>query len=52
MPIEIRELIIKVIVEERTHASQEGIDMNEVQKTIASLCKKEVKKQLEKNKER
>ncbi len=52
MPIEIRELVIKVKVEEQTNTSNEILDMDEVRKSIASMCKKEVKKQLEKNKER
>lgn len=52
MPIEIRELVIKVKVEENLNTSQEVLDMDEVRKSITSICRKEVKKQLEKHKER
>ncbi|GAA3591267.1 DUF5908 family protein [Flavivirga amylovorans] len=52
MPIEIRELIIKVKVEESIKSKPEAIDMNMIKETVANLCKKEVKKQLQKIKER
>lgn len=52
MPIEIRELVIKVKVEEATKKASDNLDMNEIRKSITSICKKEIKKQLEKNKER
>lgn len=52
MPIEIRELIIKVKVEESVNAQTDALDMTVIKETIANLCKKEVKKQLQKLKER
>ncbi|WP_159439361.1 DUF5908 family protein [Tenacibaculum agarivorans] len=52
MPIEIRELIIKVKVEESMAPKSEVLDTNTIRETIASLCKKEVKRQLQKLKER
>lgn len=52
MPIEIRELVIKVKVEEPMAATSQSIDMNMLKETVANLCKKEVKKQLQKLKER
>ncbi len=52
MPIEIRELVIKVKVEESINKQSETIDINMIKKTIESTCRKEVKKQLDKLKER
>lgn len=52
MPIEIRELVIKVKVEETVSATSGSLDMNNLKETVANLCKKEVKKQLQKLKER
>lgn len=52
MPIEIRELIIKVKVEESITPKSDVLDTNSIKETIASICKKEVKKQLQKLKER
>ncbi len=52
MPIEIRELVIKVKVEESIAPKKEAVDMLTIKETIANLCKKEVKKQLQKLKER
>ncbi len=52
MPIEIRELVIKVKVEENTQKKNEALDMDAIKKTMAMMCKKEVKKQLDKIKER
>lgn len=52
MPIEIRELIIKVKVEESVTKRNSHVDMDILKKTIVENCKKEVKKQLEKMKER
>lgn len=54
MPIEIRELIIRVKVEEplKKHKFPEGMDVAMIKRTIAATCKKEVKAQLDKIKER
>ncbi|SNR14678.1 DUF5908 family protein [Tenacibaculum jejuense] len=52
MPIEIRELIIKVKVEESITPKSDVLDTSTIKETIASICKKEVKKQLQKLKER
>ena len=52
MPIEIRELVIKVKVEETIASKQDTLDMAKLKETIASVCEKEVKKQLQKLKER
>lgn len=52
MPIEIRELVIKVKVEESTKPHQDILDMEMVRQTVVNICKKEVKKQLDKIKER
>lgn len=52
MPIEIRELVIKVKVEENNTQPTEAIDMNALKETVTNLCKKEVKRQLQKLKER
>jgi len=52
MPIEIRELIIKVKVEESIKPKSEPLDINMIKETVTNLCKKEVKRQLQKFKER
>ncbi|WP_165872165.1 DUF5908 family protein [Tenacibaculum sp. M341] len=52
MPIEIRELVIKVKVEETIASKQETLDMSQIKETLANLCEKEVKRQLQKLKER
>ncbi len=52
MPIEIRELIIKVKVEEPLQATTPSLDIKQIKETVSALCKKEVKKQLQKLKER
>ncbi|WP_299625662.1 DUF5908 family protein [uncultured Tenacibaculum sp.] len=52
MPIEIRELIIKVKVEETIASTSNNLDMDAIKETLSNLCKKEVKKQLQKLKER
>ncbi len=52
MPIEIRELHIKVIVEESITPKSEVLDMKVLKETVTRLCEKEVKKQLQKFKER
>ncbi len=52
MPIEIRELVIKVKVEESVKKQSESIDINMIKRTIESTCKKEVRKQLDRIKER
>ncbi|WP_303315346.1 DUF5908 family protein [Flavivirga abyssicola] len=52
MPIEIRELIIKVKVEESIKPKQEVLDISMIKETVENLCKKEVKRQLQKIRER
>ncbi|MEX6627289.1 DUF5908 family protein [Tenacibaculum salmonis] len=52
MPIEIRELVIKVKVEESIKAKQDVLDINLIKETITNICEKEVKRQLQKLKER
>ena len=52
MPIEIRELVIKVKIEESGTKKMPAPDMETIKKTIEEQCKKEVKRQLDKIKER
>ncbi|WP_394749660.1 DUF5908 family protein [Spongiimicrobium salis] len=52
MPVEIRELVIKVKVGEPTAEKTAPLNMEALKKTIAESCRKEVKRQLEKIKER
>ena len=52
MAIEIRELLIKVKVEESMNAGREDNDLQLLKHTLMKACKKEIKKQLNKSKER
>ncbi len=52
MPIEIRELILKVKIETSATKAPDAIDMNALKATVERLCEKEVKRQLQKFKER
>lgn len=52
MPIEIRELVIKVKVEEATKKSSELPDINRLTNLIEAVCKREIKTQLNQLKER
>lgn len=49
MPIEIKELIIKVQVQEGNKKSQEN-DIEELKRVLLRECRKEIKLQLKKNK--
>lgn len=52
MPIEIRELVIRVKVEASENRPPESLDVSMIKRTVESMCKKEVRKQLDKLKER
>lgn len=52
MPIEIRELVIKVNVETTTATQQKQVDMEALKATVSRMCEKEVKRQLQKYRER
>jgi len=52
MPIEIRELLIKVKIEEELSPSTESANLEEIKRVVLKECKKEIKKQLSKHKER
>lgn len=52
MPIEIRELIIKVKIEESNHSALNAFDLSEMKKNLLKECKKEIRIQLKKEKER
>jgi|TARA_R100000935_G_scaffold58879_1_gene98952 hypothetical protein len=45
MPIEIRELLIKVRIEEETATVSESIDIAGLKQTLLKECKKEIAKQ-------
>ena len=52
MTIEIRELLIKVRIEEEQHHARQGFEMEELRNMVIKQCKKEISKQLRKHKER
>lgn len=52
MPIEIRELLIKVKIEEELSPSNESNDLEQIKRVVLKECKKEIKKQLSKHRER
>jgi hypothetical protein len=52
MPIEIRELIIKVKVDESTKSNVNDIDISDLKNSLLKECKREIKLQLKKSKER
>jgi len=52
MAIEIRELIIKVKIEESLRRTGENLDVERIKQAILKECKKEIKKELNKRKER
>jgi len=52
MAIEIRELLIKVKIEDAGASSSETMDMEQVKRLVQKACRKEIKKQLSKYKER
>lgn len=52
MGIEIRELIIKVKIGEPAKYKQSEVDLVSIRQVLLKECRKEIKKQLEKTKER
>ena len=52
MPIEIRELVIKVRIEEDLNKPSEQVDMSKMKQSILKECKKEIERQLRRSKER
>lgn len=53
MTIEIRELVIKVKIEESLNGvNNSNLDVNKIQQSILKECKKEISRQLNKKKER
>ena len=52
MAIEIRELLIKVKIEEPLNSVSEGLDLQRIKHSILKECKKEIKKQLGNSKDR
>lgn len=52
MAIEIRELVIKVKIEEGNSSSNNQVDMLHIKQSVLKECKKEIRKQLRKYKER
>lgn len=52
MPVEIKELVIKLKVEEQTRPKTAAIDQRALRADIASQVRQEVKKQLKKMDER
>ncbi len=52
MPIEIRELIIKVKIEESNNSKVSEIDILNLKNSLLKECKREIKLQIKKSKER
>ena len=52
MPIEIRELLIKVKIEEEQNTATDHAELELFKRSVLKECKKEIKKQLSKRKER
>ncbi len=52
MPIEIGELLIKVKIEEELSPTAESNDLEQIKRVVLKECKKEIKKQLSKHRER
>ena len=52
MTIEIRELLIKVRIEENENRQSQLHEMEEIRNMVIKQCKKEISKQLRKSKER
>lgn len=52
MAIEIRELLIKVKIEDPINNSTPDLNMNQIKQFISKECKKEIKKQLNRKNER
>lgn len=52
MSIEIRELLIKVKIEDQPQGKNSEVDINLLKQSILKDCQKEIKKQLSKSRER
>jgi hypothetical protein len=52
MAIEIRELVIKVKIEETSKSSHEQLDIEKIKQSILKECKKEIKKEINRKNER
>ena len=52
MAIEIRELLIKVKIEEDLSPTSNEANLEKIRRSVLKECKKEIKKQLKKYKER
>ncbi|WP_158676778.1 DUF5908 family protein [Pukyongia salina] len=52
MAIEIRELLIKVKIDEPLNNSSDELAFQKMKQSILKECKKEIRKQLRKNKDR
>ncbi len=52
MAIEIRELVIKVKIEESVRGTNERLDIEKIKQSILKECKKEIKRELNRKKER
>ncbi len=52
MPIEIRELVIKVKIEESQNKSTSDLDVSKIKESLLKECKKEITRQLKLRKER
>lgn len=51
MPVEIREIVVKVRVDESSKSEKEQ-DLSELRKSILRACKKEIREQIRKGKQR
>ncbi len=51
MAIEIRELVIKVKIEESVQGTSERLDIEKIKQLILKECKKEIKRELNRKKE-
>lgn len=52
MAVEIRELVIKVKIEESVQKTPSELDINKIKQSILKECKKEIKRELNRKKER
>ena len=52
MGIEIKELLIKVVIEDPENRPSENADLAQMKQAIIKACKTEIKKQIRKTKER
>lgn len=52
MSIEIRELVIKVKIEEASGKTSENFNVDKIKASILKECKKEIKRELTKKRER